>query len=362
MTRNPPSLLPLVLLWLAPTSFAFAERPQILPGGVLDPSGKTGYVTNADGGIDALDLSTGDVRWSSREARRPVLVVGDRLYAWTMVSDKPHVLRIVTLDLTEKGKRVQESEPVTFPDWISLEEGHGHSFAEAWRLEKGKVILEWEARAWYSGGARPTPRKEAAARKQATGRVVFEPETGRVEMPPVENRAEAIKLPQALEKLVVRWQGLVGDRFAALVLEEEAGEQLFVLRWWDPAGQPIGDPKELLRGKRLLVLPTADSQYLCLRAATNRPEEKRTPVEQAPFAWSVIDPATAERIGTVPYEAGTQALVIVSPRAYYLVTGPLKGPLTGAFVQPRILKASDLKTGKVLWERPVEGKRHVAPP
>jgi hypothetical protein len=361
MTRNLQSLIPLIL-WLLSVKPVAAQRPQILPSGVLDPSGKTGYVTNAEGGIDALDLSTGDVLWTSKEARRPVLVVGDQLYAQAPVKAKANALRVVVLDVTDKGKGVRESEPITFPEWVSVEERHAHSFTATWRLKKGKVILDWEARAWYGGGARPTPQMEAAARKHAAGRVVVDPESGSVESLPAQKRIDSIKPPKILEKLVVRWQGPVADRYAALVLEEDAGEQKFLLRWWNQAGEASGEPKELLRGQRLLVLATADSRYLCLREAAERPDERLTPEDRSKRSWFVFDPEAGERVGTAPYEAGTQALVVVPPRAYFLVTGPLKGPLTETFVQPRVLKAADLQSGKVLWERPVEGKRHVPPP
>ena len=67
------------------------------------------------------------------------------------------------------------------------------------------------------------------------------------------------------------------------------------------------------------------------------------------------------RLAQVPYEPGTEAVAVVGPRVYALVAGPLAGPLDKAFVRPRSLKAFDLKTGKPLWQRPVEGKL-IAPP
>jgi len=46
---------------------------------------------------------------------------------------------------------------------------------------------------------------------------------------------------------------------------------------------------------------------------------------------------------------------------FYLISGPFKGPINRPFVRSRSLKAFDLKAGKPLWERPVEGKL-CAPP
>src|SRR5205823_4768852 len=55
--------------------------PVLLPCGVADAAGRTGYLSNPGGGIDAVDLLTGDLLWKSDEAQRPLLVVGGRLYA-----------------------------------------------------------------------------------------------------------------------------------------------------------------------------------------------------------------------------------------------------------------------------------------
>jgi hypothetical protein len=52
---------------------------------------------------------------------------------------------------------------------------------------------------------------------------------------------------------------------------------------------------------------------------------------------------------------------VLGPRAYVLVGGSVRGTFDRPFVQPRTLKAIDLKSGKVLWERPLQGKP-VAPP
>ena len=39
----------------------------------------------------------------------------------------------------------------------------------------------------------------------------------------------------------------------------------------------------------------------------------------------------------------------------------VRGPIDRPFVPPRLLQAIDLKTGKLIWERPVEGKQLLPP-
>src|SRR4051812_44613133 len=94
-----PLLLSLTLLSAPPRSGAGMVP---LPLGVADVSGRTGFVQNSTGGIDALDLLTGDRLWSSDQARIPVLVVGDRLYGLLPLA--PNQVRVVGFDLLERGK------------------------------------------------------------------------------------------------------------------------------------------------------------------------------------------------------------------------------------------------------------------
>ena len=79
--------------------------------------------------------------------------------------------------------------------------------------------------------------------------------------------------------------------------------------------------------------------------------------DQARFTWSVFDVATGKLIARMPYEPGTQSVSVLGDRAYCLVAGGVPGALDRPFISPRKLKAIDLRTGKAIWERPVEGKQ-----
>src|SRR5262245_36609293 len=179
-----------------PSGIAHGVR---LPCGVADSGGRTGYVANANGGIDALDLVTGDLLWTTRNARRPLLLLGDKLCA--LGSVQPARFRVVLLEVTQKGRPVLTSEWVTFPEWVHLGGGPGASFVEDWRVERGELVLTWEARAWYVGKVvRPAPAVEAAARKHASGVVRVDLETGQVRLLPSEPAAVDARPGRQIEK------------------------------------------------------------------------------------------------------------------------------------------------------------------
>jgi hypothetical protein len=342
-----------------------------LPGGLADPSGQTGFFANARGGIDAVDLATGDLLWETAEAQRPLLVVGDRLYAQAGV--RRNRLRVLAFDLTRRGECLLESDPVVFPGWVVTAEAPGRSFTARWRLERNQLVLAWEARAW-SGGSGRLPEVGLAPRKRAAGLARIDLDTGQVETGPAEHAPPAppIQAPRHLERLAVRWQGVVGPTYTALVLEEVrraestpqgpgviGREQRLVLLTWDRASQIPYPPRELLRGNRLLVQPTVDGKLLCLRDTLPRPDEM-VASQARTSVWSIFAP-TGRLVARVPYEPGTEAIAVLGPRAYYLVASPVRGPLDRPTVRPRRVQAVELETGKKLWERALAGKTLVPP-
>jgi hypothetical protein len=157
-------------------------RPNLLPGpGVADPATKVGYFPNPAGGIDALGLATGKLLWTSKDASRPLLAGADRVFAQKDIAGKPNQFRIVVLEAGKEGKRVLETEPIMLLDWVSVSVTHGRTYRSAARLDGNHLFVAWEARAFYAGGARPTPEIEKAARKEATGVIRIDVTTGKFE-------------------------------------------------------------------------------------------------------------------------------------------------------------------------------------
>jgi hypothetical protein len=171
------------------------QPTQNLPGaGVGDPNLKKGVFPNATGGLDAIDLESGKLLWSAKEASHPLLVTANRVYAWAPIAGKGNQVRVAIFDLAD-GKRLLESQPVVFPDWVSVGVTYGRSFGAAVRQDDGDVYFIWEARAWYAGGARPTPEIEEAARKNASGVFRIDLDTGKSAVVPADKAPAVAKAP-----------------------------------------------------------------------------------------------------------------------------------------------------------------------
>lgn len=346
----------------APSPPTPAAPPILLPEGIADPSARVGYFSSAGGGIEAIELTTGKVMWQTNEAQRPLLVDGDHLIAQAGV--KRNRLRILRLDLKRKGECDLESDPVVFPAWVVTGEAPGGSFTAHWHLEKHQLLLDWEASAWYIGKGRPTPEQEKAARKHAAGVAGIDLRTGQVEVRPAEEKEgkPSPALPDLLEKQSVRWHRLINKQWKVLTLEQAEGLQRFVLHTWDRHTKKALEPRELLKGRRLLCRVTLDERVLFLRESSPGPDERGTLMPRKAQAWWLFTAQTGELVGHIPDEAGMHALVVLDKRVYYLLPGPLRGRLDQPSVHSRVLKAVDLATGKKLWERPVSGKLLAPPP
>ncbi len=217
----------------APHSAAF--EPLLLPGGIVDPTGRTAYLANAHGGIDAVDLASGELLWETAEAQRPLMVLGSHLLAQAGV--KRNRLRILAFDVAARGECVLESDPVVLPGWVVTGEAPGRSFKARWQIDHNHLVLAWEAAAWFAGPGRPTALQQEAARRRAAGTARIDLDSGQVESGPPEPPLLGPPGPpaDALERKAVRWQGCWGGRAYALELQSSDAQQVLLLHSWDLA-------------------------------------------------------------------------------------------------------------------------------
>src|SRR5262245_22367828 len=111
--------------------------PVVLPAGVADPAGKVGYLAGAKGLVEAVDLEKGELLWQSKEPARPLVAFDKLLVAQARVADRANRVRVVLFDVKDKGKKVLESEPIVFPEWVSISTAYGKSFSSRATIHKG---------------------------------------------------------------------------------------------------------------------------------------------------------------------------------------------------------------------------------
>jgi hypothetical protein len=363
MARQGARMVLLLVSGLLASPLIAAPVNTPLPGGLADLTGRTGYIASTTGGIEAIDLMTGNVLWSTIEAQVPLAVADERLYA--QAGTKRNRLRVLVFDVSRKGEVLLESDPVVFPDWVITGEAPGQTYKANWKLERDALVLSWEARAWYHGKERSTPQLEAEGRKQAEGKVRIELATGKVQHlsadPVTVSLAPEVPIKD-LEKKAVRWQGVVGGQYKAVILQTEGEQQKLLLHSWDRTGKMNASPRELIRGKDVTLLPTIDERVLGVREVPPSPDHRTTNNERDRYAWTLYSVESGEVVARVFFDPSTQAMIVLGSRLFVLQGGPITGSLTQPFQTTRILRAIDLKTGRMLWQRPIASKSLFPPP
>jgi hypothetical protein len=358
------ALLSVSVLFGAPLPEQAGTVP--IPGGIADGAGKRGYITGEKGGVEAVDLETGKTLWSSAAAQKPLALVGGKLLAQAQEMGKPNQVRVITFDA--EGGKVRESEPVVFPDWVVIGLTYGRSFTSRGEVQKGDLYLHWQARAWYAGGARPTPQIEQAARKNADGVARVNLETGKVEMLAKDLGLETEpKLPAALEKITSQqyWTGadwktkpLVTGSVVAVLTQEGKGDQATLsLRRWELATGKELETLKLMEGKSLWPQVTLEGSHVFVHQAL--PKEK---LPEGDYAWWVFSLATGKQVAKLPY-GPMEGAAVLGTKVLIGGADPGAGPPRGPFgaPQPRALRAIELATGKELWKHALEPHRTLPP-
>ena len=303
------------------------------PGGILDATGKTAFVAGAKG-IDAIDLATGEARWRSTHAQRPLFIAGDTLFALAYQADS---FAVVGLDKTGKGETVFRSGKVKTPAWAKPSGAAGQAFGVVWIRQKQTLVVSWRA------------RQRGRRGKEARGSARVDLINGRVE-PLGEARHEAppLALPPMLEKLSVRWHRAVGGQVVAVTEEETAPPKngvrsiRLLLRSWNERTGKEGPAKELAKGSRPRLIAGLDGLHLWVRDAGD-------PGAEEPEDWRVFSSLDGHAVGRVPFVAGTAQALLAEGRAYCLANASGGTLLAGEAARGFVLHAIDPKTGKETW-------------
>jgi hypothetical protein len=339
-------------------------KPIFLPAGVAGPDKRAGYVADAGGGIEALDLLSGEPIWRSEVTARPLIVKENRLAALRAVAGKANALQVVVLDTEEEGKLLLESEPILFPDWASVELVASESFSYRTGGIKGNdLLLEWEAHGSYRGGASPSAHIQAQATKEANGVARIDLKTGKVKMLNAESRGE-IEMPPALQQSIMfsyqmgasdTWETepwVVDGMIAAITGEIYEEQQALQLQRWNPATAKVEKTVELVKGLALVSYVTPDGCYIFIHS--EMPTESSSSAQTPWWLFSVV---TGKQLAVLSYEQGTREACVLDSHVYYIVENPPPALRSGGEILQSTMKALDIVSGRLLWQRSLSPQR-----
>ena len=299
-----------------------AQAAALHDGVVIDADGGAAYVMSPQGGIDALDLTTGNVMWKSAAAAKPLLVKGGTLVAQAR-SGRSGELLVVALD----AKRGAERERVAVEIPASLRAQVTDGPSQAFRVEAfssaDSIFVTWTAGLNLQGaqGALLTPE---------------EPEGAVPNDSSINKRAAAAEPLRGAARL-----DLTAGRAVALPFEK-AQEMRAVA---EKAGRRADGPRRLtsLDGRHVLHSERSGADKLW-----------------TPYRWTVTD-AAGRTVGTVDAPVSMAPFVVSGSRILYVAQPAMRVEGKKTIEEPLRLRALDLKTGAEMWSAVVTDTAYRGP-
>lgn len=285
-------------------------------GVVVDLASGAAYVMSREGGIDAIQLSTGNVIWKSREAAKPLLAREGLLLAQARPGEKGG-LALVTLDTRQGTAKARVDVPLAWGLRANVVDGPSQSFrAEAFVTADKSTVVTWTAEDGKAFEAMPPSTEESLTPSASASLSVVRPRRGAVRVDPAGGNAVAMEYEQA--------QSL---RASALASRAEGIRVRSV-------------------GTAMREMTSLDGKHVL--------QSERSPQStlQMPYRWTVKD-AAGRVIGTVdapvslaPFVvSGSQVLYVAQPSAYREGEKIVEQPLR--------LVALDAATGSKAWTSPL---------
>lgn len=302
--RTAPVLLAGLLIFLAASAFAAPAGVGLRDGVVVDTARSVAYVMHPQGGIQALNLRSGNVLWHSREAERPLALAGNRLVA--QARPAAGELRIVALDV--RGGALTTKAGYPMPEGVQAEVSE--TLQQAFHLtampsEDGGVVLTWEVEELSGLPKRRdeqlgSPEQiEAESRASRQGTALFDPNTGRL------SKVAARQMARPAVARSLSAPSSVEARFSSA-----DGRHVLTSRLVDDAAA-------------------------------------------LPYQWTISDAKTGAVLGTLRSEASMSPFAVVGTRLVHLAQPTLRMEGDELVERPLRLRAVDLTTGREAWHREI---------
>jgi hypothetical protein len=300
----------------------------LLEGVVMAPRQGFAYVMRPGGGIDAVDLASGAVRWRSDSAAKPLALAGDRLIAQAE-SRGANALDLVVLDARSGAARDAVRIPLPAGIAATVVDTPAGSFRVRADSAASKLVVRWEATNLKAVGPAQgylpaenegqAPTSKALAPTVVTGEAV------------VDLAAPSPRVKTAQEAPSVRSAALARAALQELQTPVVAGTE----------------GRQLLSadGRHVLVTEPIDTAELTLYR----------------HRWTVYERDSGARLGSVPALVSATPFLVVGTTLYHMAPAHAVRQ-EGRFVEhPAALRAVNLTTGAEAWNKAVRETSYRGP-
>jgi hypothetical protein len=325
---------------------------------VIDVDGATAYTMAPGGSVEAIDLATGGVAWTSQVAAKPLGLHAGLLVAQAEIPRKD-ILRLVLLD-TSAGGQLKTRTDLVMPDKVraSIGESAGKRF-EVRAISSGDdLYVAWEYRSQSVSGLRLGPGI-TLDRKKVDGTVRLDPETG-VTVPVALDELQTAptqELPSILQQLYEAGELSMQPARAGDVLyafDPTAGDlsgRRTIRRWQTGSGEPL-PPIRTSTADVSFKLASSNSPHFLASGAVGQGARR-----WERFAWEVYDLETGASLGETRSHVAAAPFVIWNGMLIHELQPHAQRDGDSWIEEPRQLKAIALSDGAERWRRPLRDLR-----
>ncbi len=331
---------------------AWAGAAGLVPGVVVTEDGSAVIAMAPTGGVVALEVGTGEVRWTAIAGDRP-LIVSDAVVVAQVERFENGQLTIGFLNLgdgTLLGRADLEIDPIAR---ARVGEGLGERFDIASVPATGTQYLTWEYTARQVQGIAPSDNALAA---RTTDGAVSVDLTAMSAIPIDRGSVPMTEAPQPPDGFLQSLSGdrlaiepvFVGEVWAALTIRPgPRGASVLKLRRWDAVNDvPLVD-LTLWTGHMVHAWSSAGNQTVVVSAATH-------PGEWQEYTWSLFELGSGANAGEIRSPVARAPIVMLAGGSMLTVRPPVGRRVgTDWSETPRQLVVLDPETGAETWTRPL---------
>jgi hypothetical protein len=329
---------------------------QLRTGVIVDAGRGVVFVMNHNRGIDADDLSSGRVLWSTTIAAKPLLEFDDRLVAQAE-AHSAGVLPIVVLNSRTGGEPIFEAD-VPLPAGLSafIDDRLGAQFSVTARTEPAALFVSWRStQTAISGVYRPGPPQT----RESRGAARIDLKTGQADSLKSNERVKSRgQWPATVQHLLKSGAVRVPPwRAGSLILAAESrGNRMVLERWDGDSGQALSSI-ELAPGFSVAFASGDDRLILTRKAIGADPS-----TGWQNYEWAIYSLETGQQVAKIRMVISAAPFFIWHSILVY-ESRPYGRRINGAWTEePLELRAVDLKTGAESWKIRLRDTVYRGPP
>ncbi|MEM1250646.1 MAG: hypothetical protein AAGK22_30060 [Acidobacteriota bacterium] len=325
-----------------------AEAPRLVEGALLSPDRELVVLMTPGGEIEAIDAESGEVRWLSPDAARPLGFFGEYLVA----QRESEQLEVVFLELSSGA--FADELTIALPSGTSarIDDSAHRRFEPRLRIFGGAPLVTWTETRRYSKGVPPAPgepMETSASRAYSVDLTTMSssqvPVTSIVASRPPSSAASAwlSRTPSANAPITA---GSV--EFA--VFFGEGRRDVYLKTWELGTGRAIAETR-IHSGEFTAFDASVDGRHVAVV------EE----VDTGRYEWSLFDSATGQAVGGFEADHSFAPFSVSGETVLFPLEPFAELTPSGRRTTPRRVRAQSLRTGAVLWERPLRQTRYSGP-